>query len=82
MTSVGISVPVQRVECAFTSPVRNECGMFVICCMQCWYISVNCFVVRGCAVSMRYINVCNSDVFSAVNMYLDHLNFYVVRING
>ena len=22
----------QRVECAFTSPVRNECGMF---CMQC-----------------------------------------------
>ena len=23
------------VECAFTSPVRTECGMFVICCMQC-----------------------------------------------
>ena len=25
----------QRVECAFTSPVRTECGMFVKCCMQC-----------------------------------------------
>ena len=25
----------QRVECAYTSPVRTECGMFVICCMQC-----------------------------------------------
>ena len=27
------------------------------------YISVNSFVVRGCDVSRRYINVCNSDVF-------------------
>ena len=25
----------QRVECAFTSPVRTECGMFVMCCIQC-----------------------------------------------
>ena len=25
----------QRVDCAITSPVRNECGMFVMCCMQC-----------------------------------------------
>ena len=24
----------QRVECAFTSTVRNECGMFVMYCMQ------------------------------------------------
>ena len=32
------------------------------------YVSVNCFVVYGCAVSRRYINVCNSDVFSVVNM--------------
>ena len=23
----------QRVECAFTSPVRTECGMFVMYCM-------------------------------------------------
>ena len=23
----------QRVECAFTSPVRTECGMCVMCCM-------------------------------------------------
>ena len=25
----------QRVESAFTSPMRTECGMFVMCCMQC-----------------------------------------------
>ena len=25
----------QRVECAFTSPVRTECGMFVMYCMLC-----------------------------------------------
>ena len=25
----------QRVECAFTSPVRTECGMFAMYCMQC-----------------------------------------------
>ena len=24
-----------RVECVFTSPVRTECGMFVVYCMQC-----------------------------------------------
>ena len=31
------------------------------------------FVMRGCIVSRRYINVCNSDVFCVVNVYLDHL---------
>ena len=30
----------QRVECAFTSPVRTECGMFVMYCLQC-YMSVS-----------------------------------------
>ena len=41
MTSV-ISCPLwlsvceyQTVECAFTSTLRTECGMFVMCCMQC-----------------------------------------------
>ena len=46
------------------------------------YAPVNCFVVRGCIVSMMYINVCNSDVFSVVNMYLYHLKFGAVCING
>ena len=23
-----------KVECAFTSPVRSECGMFVMCCLE------------------------------------------------
>ena len=53
-----------------------------------WYLSdvlcvrVNCFVVRGCAVFRKYINVCNSDVFSFIDMYLEYLKFCVVCING
>ena len=46
------------------------------------YDRVNCFVVRRCAVSRRYINVCNCDMFSVVYVYLDHLKFCVVCIDG
>ena len=46
------------------------------------YVRVNCFVVRGCAVSRRYINVCNCDMCSVVNVYLDHLKLCVVCIDG
>ena len=46
------------------------------------YVRVSCFVVRGCAVSRRYINVSNCDMFSVVNVYLDHLKFCVVCIDG
>ena len=35
--------------------MRTECGMM--------YARVSCFVVCGCAVSRRYIDVCNCDVF-------------------
>ena len=38
--------------------------------------------MRGCAISRRYINVCNSNMFAVVNVYLDHLKFCVVCING
>ena len=48
-------------------------------CMQC---CMSCFVVRGCAVSSRYINVCKCDIFSVVNVYLDHLKFCIVCIDG
>ena len=41
------------------------------------YVGANSLVVRVCAVSWRYINVCNSDVFSVVNMYLDHRTFLI-----
>ena len=33
-------------------------------------------------VSRRYINVCNCDMFHVVNVYLDHLKFCVVCIDG
>ena len=46
------------------------------------YVCVCCFVVCGCAVSRRYIDVCYCDMFSIVNVYLDHLKFCVVCING
>ena len=44
------------------------------------YVCVSYFVVRECAVSRRYIDVCYCDMFSVV--YLDHLKFCVVCING
>ena len=44
------------------------------------YVRVSCFVVCGCGVSRRYIDVC--DMFSVVNVYLDHLKFCVVCINS
>ena len=46
------------------------------------YVRVSCFVVRGYGVSRRYIDVCYCDMFSVVNVYLDHLKFYVVCINS
>ena len=38
--------------------------------------------MRGCAVWKSYINICNCDMFNIVNVYLDHLKFCVVCING
>ena len=38
--------------------------------------------MHGCAGARRYINVCKCDMFSVANMYLDHLKFCVVCING
>ena len=46
------------------------------------YVRVSCFVVRGCAVSRRCIYVCNCDMFSVVNVYLDQLKFCLVCIDG
>ena len=46
------------------------------------YVRVSCFVVRGCGVSRRYIDVCYCDVSSVVNVYHDHLKFCVVCINS
>ena len=72
----------QRVECAFTSPVRTECGMYVRGVLYAvLYVRVSCFVVRGCGVSRKYINVAIV-MFSVVNVYLYHLKFLVVCIDG
>ena len=40
------------------------------------YVCVICFVVCGCAVSRMYVDVCNCDMFSVVNVYVDHLKFF------
>ena len=61
--------------------MRTKCGMFMMYCMQCCMSRVSCFVVRGCGVSRRYINVCNCDMCSVVYVYHDHLKFYVVCID-
>ena len=54
--------------------------MWYICDVM--YVCVYCFVVCGCAVSRRYIDVCYCEVFSVVNVHLDHLKFCVMCING
>ena len=41
-------------------------------------VFISWFVVRGCAVSRRYIDVCNCGMFSVVNVYHDHLKVCVV----
>ena len=46
------------------------------------YVHVSCFVVRGCGVSRRYIDVCYCDMFSVVNVYLDHWKFCAVCNNS
>ena len=46
------------------------------------YVRVSCFVVRGCDVSRRKINVCNCDMFSVINVYLDHLKLCVLMVEG
>ena len=43
-------------------------------------VRISYFIVRGCAVSRRYINVCNCDMFIVVYVYLDHLKFCVACI--
>ena len=55
------------------SVVCNVCSVVCLC---------SCFVVRGCAVSRRYIAVCNCDMFSVVNVYLAHWKLCGVYING
>ena len=47
-----------------------------------FYVRVRCFVLRGCGVSRRYIDVCYCDMFSGVNVYLDHLKFCVVCVHS
>ena len=46
------------------------------------YVCVCCFVVCGCAVSRRYVDVCYCDMLSVVNVYFDHLKFCVVCVYG
>ena len=40
------------------------------------YVRVSCFVVCGYAVAKGHIDVCNCDVFSIVNVYVDHLKLF------
>ena len=48
------------------------------------YVRVSYFVVRVRVrvVFRRYVNVYNCDMFSVINVYIDHLKFCVVCING
>ena len=50
----------QRVECAFTSPVRIECGMFVMYCIRVYLDHLKFYVV--CINSRRYVCCSECDV--------------------
>ena len=79
---------------AISCPLWSESGVCVHISGEDWvwyvrdvlyavlYVRVSCFVVRGCGVSRRYIDVYYCDMFSVVNVYLDHLKFCVVCINS
>ena len=56
-----------------------ESGVWYVCDVlyAVLYVRVSWFVVHGCAVSRRYIHVCNCDMFSVVKVCLDHLKFSV-----
>ena len=61
-----------------------------VCCSVVFGTLVSVFVfsvmwselLMSCQVPRRYINVCNCDMFSVVNVYIDHLKFCVVCIDG
>ena len=36
----------------------------------------------GCAVLRRYVDICYCDMFSVVNVYLGHLMFCVLMVEG
>ena len=58
-----------RVEFAFTSPVRTECGMFVMCCAVCSVVyPFQLFCSAWMCCLEEVLNFCNSDVFSVVNV--------------
>ena len=62
----------QRVECAFTSPVRTECGMFVMYCMQCCMsVYFWCFGFRG---ELGFLN-CDDVCMCVVNKQFELLEF-------
>ena len=68
-------------ECAFTA---GDDGVWYVCDVlyAVLYVRVRCFVVRGGSASRRYINVCNCDMFSVVDVYPDHLQFCVMCLVG
>ena len=65
-----------RGECAFTSPVRTECGMFVMCYMQCCSRSPFCSSWMCRLEEVYKIRF----AFSDVNRYLDHFKLCVLMV--
>ena len=62
----------QRVEFAFTSPVRTESGMFVMCCMQCCMSMSAVFSVWMWCLEELY-RCLQLGCVCVLNVYLDHL---------
>ena len=72
------------ISCPLWSSVyecQTECGIFVMYCMQVVYPCQLFCSAWICCLEEVY-KCCNCDIFSVVNVYLDHLKFCVVCIGG
>ena len=84
VSSINVVISVRVPESGVCVHISGEDWVWYVCDVlyAVLYVHANCFVVCGCDVSRRYIYVCSCDVFSVVNMYLDHVQLCVVCING
>ena len=67
----------QRVECAFTSPVRTECGMFVMYCLVVVFPGLN----PACGLMTNCINTSLASVGRMLNLRLKYFQSIPQRLH-
>ena len=84
MLCLSASISVWVLENGVCVHISSEAWVWYVCDVlyALLYVGVCCCVVRGCPVARRYINVRKCDMISVVDVYLDHLKFCAVCIDG